>query len=43
MILVRNREGDKLDMILVQILTLGVKSGSAITVPGHTTREATPV
>jgi hypothetical protein len=41
MILVRIREGDKLDKISVQILTPGVKSGSAVTAPGSTTRGAT--
>jgi hypothetical protein len=42
MILVRIQEGDKLDKILVQILAPGVKSGLAVTVPGHTANGATP-
>jgi hypothetical protein len=43
MILVRIREGDKLDKIRVQILVPGVKSGSAVTAPDHTACGATPV
>jgi hypothetical protein len=42
MILVRIREGDKLDKILVQTPAPGVKSGSAVTALGPTTRGATP-
>jgi hypothetical protein len=41
MILVRIREGDKLDKILVRILAPGVKSNSTITVPGHIAHGAT--
>jgi hypothetical protein len=41
MILVRIREGDKLDKIMVQILMPGVKSGSAVTAPSHTARRMT--
>jgi hypothetical protein len=41
MILVRTRDWDKLDKILVQTLAPGVKSGSAVTAPGPTTRGAT--
>jgi hypothetical protein len=42
MILVRIRERDKFDKILVQILAPGVKSGSVVTAPGHTARGVTP-
>jgi hypothetical protein len=41
MILVRIREGAKFDKIPVQILTPGVKSGSAINTPGHTAHGVT--
>jgi hypothetical protein len=41
MILVRIREGDKLDKILVQTLAPGVKFSLAVTAPRPTTRRAT--
>jgi hypothetical protein len=35
------RDGDKFEKILAQILVTGVKSGSVVTVPGHTAHGAT--
>jgi hypothetical protein len=41
MILVMVRDGDKFEKILAQILATGVKSGSVVTVLGHTAHGVT--
>jgi hypothetical protein len=43
MILVRIRDGDKFEKISAQILAPGVKSGLAVTAPGHIARGVTLV